>query len=378
MPRLPLLFCALLYASPCHAECLPGCECLEASQTVRCVYAGLREVPGDIPKFTKILFITGNRIHRVSYNSFHGVENVTKLVLSNNGIKELGSHAFSLLLTLCTLNLSQNQLALIHPEAFSVPGSPLQELSLSGSLYNSTSVTDLITALRWGALRNLLHLDLSGNHLVLLPPATFSPLPSLRQLILANNSLVAIYTNTFSGLEQLQELDLRYNMFRTLSSEGLREIEILGRATLLLGQNPYSCSCDVQEFARWLNSSRVQVGDVERLLCASPPSLQGRVVTAISIHTSSCYGKMNPEEVVTTLQTSYVFLGLVLGLVGMIFLFVLYLNRHGIRKWITEMHAACRDVLEGYHYRYEIDSDPRARHYPEFGTNDCNGSSEDI
>ncbi|KAK7926254.1 hypothetical protein WMY93_008564 [Mugilogobius chulae] len=43
----------------------------------------------------------------------------------------------------------------------------------------------------------------------------------------------------------------------------------------------------------------------------------------------------------------------------MVFLFVLYLNRNGMKKWIIEMRDACRDVLEGYHYRYEIDTDPR-------------------
>ncbi|XP_076869319.1 trophoblast glycoprotein-like isoform X2 [Brachyhypopomus gauderio] len=296
MPRLALLFCALLCASPCHAGCSPGCECVAASRTVRCVHSGLREVPAGIPKYTKNLFITGNRINRVYHESFYGVENVTKLVLSNNGITELGSHAFSLMLTLFTLDLNKNPLALIHPEAFSVPGSPLQELSLSESLHNSTSVSDLITALRWGALRNLLHLDLSGNHLVLLPPATFSPLPSLKRLVLANNSLVAIYTSTFSGLGQLQELDLQSNAFHTLGSEGLRELERLSRARLLLGQNPYSCSCEVQEFARWLNSSRVQVGDVDSLLCVSPAALQGRLVRAISTHPSACYGHQEVDH----------------------------------------------------------------------------------
>lgn len=276
-------------------------------------------------------------------------------------ITELGSHAFSTLRALCSLDLSRNRLALIHPEAFSIPGSPLQQLSLSGSLYNSTSVTDLITALRWGALSSLLKLDLSGNRLVLLPPGSFSPLPSLRRLILANNSLVAVYSGTFSGLERLQELDLRSNAFQTFSSEALMELERLGQARLLLGQNPYSCSCGTWEFSHWINASTSLVGDAEKLLCASPPDLQGAPLRTLSARAPGCSSKAEAKGADVTLQTSYVFLGLVLGFVGMIFLFVIYLNRKGIERWVTDLHAACRDVLEGYHYRFEIDSDPRLR-----------------
>lgn len=62
------------------------------------------------------------------------------------------------------------------------------------------------------------------------------------------------------------------------------------------------------------------------------------------------------------LQTSYVFLGVVLGFVGVVFLFVLYLNRKGIKRWMFDTRDACREALEGYHYRMEVDSDPRLSH----------------
>ncbi|KFM09829.1 Trophoblast glycoprotein, partial [Struthio camelus australis] len=44
---------------------------------------------------------------------------------------------------------------------------------------------------------------------------------------------------------------------------------------------------------------------------------------------------------------------------GAIFLLVLYLNRKGIKKWMHNIRDACRDHMEGYHYRYEINADPR-------------------
>ncbi|XP_059364836.1 trophoblast glycoprotein-like [Carassius carassius] len=353
------LVCAMLCVSACVASCPLRCECSEAQRTVRCASAALLQVPDAIPSDAISLIITGNAIHRLDHSAFSGMQNVTHLNLSNNGIMEIGSHAFSSLLMLRSLILNNNPLVLIHPEAFSVPGSPLQELSLCSSLYNYTSLMDLITALRWGELTNLLRLDLSGNHLVLLPPGMFAPLPNLQHLHLRNNSLVAIYNGTFSGVEQLLELDLTGNAFRTISDEGLRELERFIGVRLMLGQNPYVCTCEAKEIGNWLNSSKVKVGDADRLYCKFPAALHDVSLRSLSGQVLGCYGKVHEEITDLSLQTSYVFLGLVLGFVGMVFIFVVYLNRKGIKKWIAEIYEACQNVLEGYHHRLEMDSDPR-------------------
>lgn len=273
-------------------------------------------------------------------------------------ITALDSYSFSTLLNLHFLDLSGNRLMLIHPEALSIPASPLQDLNLSRSLYNSTSLTDLTTALRWGGLRGLLRLDLSGNRLTLLPPGMFSHLPNLQQLFLANNSLVAIYGGTFSGMSHLQMLDLMHNAFTTFRTDALQELDRLGNIQILLGENPYTCSCDIRNFVAWLNESRAQV-DVDALRCASPRALSNTQLWGITILAIGCVVPAQAGAADLTLQTSYVFLGLVLGFVGMLFLFVLYLNRHGMKNWIIEMRDACRDVMEGYNYRFEMDSDPR-------------------
>lgn len=276
-------------------------------------------------------------------------------------ITEMASHTFSALVNLRFLDLSGNQLALIHPEALSIPGSPLQELNLSRSLYNFTALTDLTTALRWGGLGGLLRLDLSGNHLALLPPGLFSHLPNLQQLFLTNNSLAAVYSGTFSGMNHLKVLDLTHNAIRTFRADSLQELEKLGSIRILLGDNPYTCSCEIHNFVEWLNNTKAHV-DVEAVRCASPGALTNTRLRGLNVEDIGCVVPVLPEVTDLSLQTSYVFLGLVLGFVGMVFLFVLYLNRNGMKKWIIEMRDACRDVLEGYHYRYEIDSDPRLGH----------------
>lgn len=322
----------------------------------------MRCSPADLPGHTGSLSGSGDSLQRLQHSAFRGLRNTTLLELSHNRIMEIGSHAFSSLLMLRTIILNNNPLVLIHPEAFSIPGSPLEELSLRSSLYNHTSLTDLITALRWGELFNLQRLDLSGNRLVLLPPGMFTPLPKLQYLHLNNNSLVAVYNCTFTGVENLLELDLSRNAFKMISEEGLHELERLSLVRLMLSQNPYSCTCEMHEFVHWLNSSKVKIGDVERLSCEFPAEMRNVSLRVINAQALGCYGETQKANNDLSLHTSYVFLGLVLGFVGMVFLFVVYLNRKGIKKWITDIHEACRDVLEGYHYRYELDSDPRLGH----------------
>ncbi|KAJ3598330.1 hypothetical protein NHX12_001841 [Muraenolepis orangiensis] len=346
-------------------ECPLGCQCSAATNTVRCVSKDLRSVPLSIPGYARTLVVTGNHIHRIGAGSFPELENLTNVCLSDNRISEVGSHTFSSMTRLRSLDLSLNRLALIHPEALSVPGSPLQELNLSRSLYNTTSLTDLAAALRWGGLAGLLRLDLSGNRPGLLAPATFSHLPSLQHLLLPHNSLVSVYSGAFSGLTRLTLLDLSHNAFRMFPDEALEEFGRLGPdARLLLGQNPYLCSCEIRGFVAWLNSSSVtpRLADPDELRCAAPRGLREarlRDVRGDAGCDSAPPAGRGEEADRLSLGTSYALLGLVLGLVVLVFLFVLYLNRRGMKQWITDMRDGCHDVLEGYHYRYDIDHDPR-------------------
>lgn len=216
---------------------------------------------------------------------------------------------------------------------------------------------DLATSLRWSSLGTLRGLDLSNNGLIFLPPRIFAHLSSLRRLQLANNSLVALHNSTLSGLEQLEELDLTLNALKTVPEEGLRELDSVPGAVLLLGKNPFMCKCGIEPFALWLNRSQVRIREAEGLTCAFPASMRNTSMLAVGALTLGCHQRSAGADL--ALQTSYVFLGIVLGFVGLIFLFVLYLNRKGIKKRIYDMRDTCREVWEGYHYRFEIDSGPR-------------------
>lgn len=219
---------------------------------------------------------------------------------------------------------------------------------------------DLATSLRWSSLGTLRGLDLSSNGLIFLPPRIFSHLSSLLRLQLANNSLVALHNSTLSGLERLRELDLSLNALKAVPEEGLRELDSVPGAVLLLGKNPFLCKCGIEPFAAWLNRSQGRVRDAEALVCAFPAGLRNTSLLAAGALTLGCHQRSAGAQL--ALQTSYVFLGIVLGFVGLVFLFVLYLNRKGIKKRIYDLRDTCREVWEGYHYRFEIDSGPRLSH----------------
>ncbi|XP_019723396.1 trophoblast glycoprotein a [Hippocampus comes] len=345
--------------SSSSSSCPPGCECSEAAHTVKCVAKDLRGVPVGLPGYTRNLFITGNHIERIGPDSFKGLHNVTNLSLSNNNISEVDSHAFSGLPSLRSLDLSSNRLAAVHPEAFAVADQSLRQLNLSRALSNQSAMSDVAAALRRSALTSLRGLDLSHNGLIYLPPRIFSQLGGLRRLLLANNSLVAVRNATLAGLGALRELDLRLNSLKNVPEEGLRELDSLPEAEILLGENPFTCVCGLEPFARWLNRSRGRVRDPEGLVCAFPAALRNASLLSAVGAAGSLGCRQVGAGAHLALQTSYVFLGLVLGLVGLVFLFVLYLNRRGIKKRVYDMRDACREVWDGYRYRFEIDSDPR-------------------
>lgn len=337
--------------------CPAGCECSEAAQTVKCVSRSLQDVPPGIPPYTRNLFITGNHITHISPAAFRGLDNLTTLSLSNNRLSEVQSHTFSSMRNLRLLDLSNNQLWSLHPEAFTLPGHTLKELNLSRAFGNHTSITNLVSALRHSGLEGLTTLDLSSNNLIFLPPGMFSALSSLRRLQLTNNSIIAISNGTFLGLEGLEELDLSLNALKTVEEDGIAELERMHHARLHLRQNPYTCTCGIEAFTAWLNVSQDRVVDAGQLVCVYPFDLRNTSLLTAASLVLGCH--QTGEGSYLALQTSYVFLGIVLGFVGLMFLFVLYLNRKDIKKRVYELRDTCREVWEGYHYRYEIDSDPR-------------------
>ncbi|KAL3980985.1 mitochondrial enoyl-[acyl-carrier protein] reductase / trans-2-enoyl-CoA reductase [Sarotherodon galilaeus] len=310
-----------------------GCpeECLCSVQTVKCQNKDLDKIPHFIPNNTKILFVSGNSISRISGDSFPTrLEQLTDLHLSGN---------------------DNNTLQNFNESAFP-NDNKLQHLNLSRSLHNHSTTDELLNFLRSGNLLNLTVLDLSNNDLVILPSDIFTNLSSLVSLSLQNTSIINIHDGTLR-VPPLRELDLRNNSLKHLSRTMMAEFSLKPDLRIQLAGNPWLCNCFIEDTLMWLKNS-TQVVDVQNLTCTNPKDLRRQPLLQLEKYELKCSMEMKG-----VLGTSYVFLGLVLALIGVIFLLVLYLNRKGIKRWMYNIRDACRDHMEGYHYRYEINSDPR-------------------
>ncbi|NXG44249.1 TPBG protein, partial [Psilopogon haemacephalus] len=340
------------------ASCPAPCECSEAAKTVKCVNRNLTAVPPDLPPYVRNLFITGNRLARLPPAAFAArrLPDLSALNLSGNHLRAVEPGALAALPALRQLDLSGNPLVSLSPQAFGEDGSPLEELALRGALRDRGVLLSVATMLQAGTLRNLSLLELADNGLLLLPAAALPTLLALRRLDLGSSSLVGLQNLSFQGPGQLQSLNLSDSSLGALrngslaASRGLPALRRLG-----LARNTWVCDCTLEDLLAWLREGD-QGEAKEAPSCAYPDKALGKTLLKVNGSDLNC---SEPVDLPSQLQTSYVFLGIVLALIGAIFLLVLYLNRKGIKKWMHNIRDACRDHMEGYHYRYEINADPR-------------------
>ncbi|XP_025781877.1 trophoblast glycoprotein [Puma concolor] len=354
---------------PLPGQCPQLCECSEAARTVKCVNRNLTEVPADLPPYVRNLFLTGNQLAVLPAGAFARrppLAELAALNLSGSRLQEVRAGAFEHLPSLRQLDLSHNPLAHLSPftfsgsnASFSAP-SPLVELMLNHVVppedhRQNRSFEGMVAAsLRAGhALRGLQRLELASNHFLFLPRDVLAHLPGLRHLDLRNNSLVSLTYVSFRNLTHLQSLHLEDNALKVLHNGTLAELQSLPHVRVFLDNNPWVCDCHMVDMVAWLKETEVVQGKA-RLACAFPEKMRNRALLELNSSHLECDPILPPS-----LQTSYVFLGIVLALIGAIFLLVLYLNRKGIKKWMHNIRDACRDHMEGYHYRYEINADPR-------------------
>ncbi|XP_068999487.1 trophoblast glycoprotein [Embiotoca jacksoni] len=348
-PGMMLSLFLLVIVMSCH-----GCpdKCLCSSQTVKCQNQHLDEIPHSIPTNTKFLFVTGNNISRISVASFPArLGQLTDLYLSGNEVEYVEAMVFDNLPNLVRLDLSNNRIQTFSERALP-HDNKLQLLNLSRSFYNHSSMDVVVNFLRSGNLLHLTALDLSNNDLVIFPDGVFTSLSSLVSLDLQNSSIITIHNGTLN-VPPLRDLDLRDNSLRDLPTSMLADFNLKPGLHIQLAGNPWRCDCFIDDTLVWLKNT-TQVVDVENLTCAAPEALRHQPLLQVEQTQLKCFSDMEG-----VLETSYVFLGLVLALIGVIFLLVLYLNRKGIKRWMYNIRDACRDHMEGYHYRYEINSDPR-------------------
>ncbi|XP_054020763.1 trophoblast glycoprotein-like [Dryobates pubescens] len=335
LPWLGLALLPLVVAPgrAAHGGCpTSACYCVATPELEQCRYERLEEPPRGVPPAARNLSISGGDLRVLPRAAFRSLPALRLLRLTRDNLQDIEELALQGLPALRTLDLSHNPLRRVAPGAFA--GAPLlRTLQLNQALLRSPPAAPLQEQLAL-ALRNL----------------------SLRRLELSGNALPGLPLGLLpAGLE---ELDLRNNSLRSLAAAELRGLEAPGLRglRLALASNPWSCDCGLRPFLGWLRGSAGRVADARSLRCAGPGPLRGTALLRLRPDALSC-AAAEPGRLETA---SYVFFGIVLALIGAVFLAVLYLNRGGIKRWLHNLREACRDQMDGDHYRYEPDPDPRS------------------
>ena len=118
----------------------------------------------------------------------------------------------------------------------------------------------------WAWLTNLTmleNLDLSGNHIKIIPVGAFTTTTNLKHVDLSQNSLL-ILKFEIKCLVNLNEIILSNNVIRYASSQFMAEIK--QDLTIYLDGNNLSCDCTQSNFVHWLSTTNV-IYNITGLMC---------------------------------------------------------------------------------------------------------------
>ena len=247
----------------------------------------------------KYLKLSKNKISQtITGSEFEGLDNLEVLDLGLNSKITLSPSAFSNLTSLKMLyiNVAHAKKADVTPSPFSKLKS-LVTLDLSNNSMSSLGVTsfDDLHALEtlylqsnnlysvWDPskgtpklflrnLANLKHLDLSRNGFNNIPNTAFYNLTHLGALKLGNNKISRIPDGTFTNTKSLGYLELHDNKINVVNKTNLNPI-LPSLVTMSIGFNPFSCTCDLLWFRKWIDTTGVVIRDVDDCRCASPPDM---------------------------------------------------------------------------------------------------------
>lgn len=119
----------------------------------------------------------------------------------------------------------------------------------------------------------LIELDLSYNQIKIIHPGTFHPLIKIRKILLHDNELASIGDRTFENLQHLSHVELKNNKIHFvgeqaflnvplktiyLSNNRLQKLEkstfmsLTHLSALSLGGNMWNCSCELKDFRNFV------------------------------------------------------------------------------------------------------------------------------
>lgn len=174
---------------------------LEPNTTVRYIDSRDRDF--------NVLEFYGCHIHTFPKEVFLQFDNLKKIKMTGNDVRQIVDHSFEKAFSLKELNMNRNKLEEITRDTFK-GASKLTFLSLEHNNIRSVSI------LAFDTLHSLEVLYLAYNMLTSIQIGLFAPLVNLREVYLYNNKIVQIHPKAFWHNRALEILDLEGNFLAAL------------------------------------------------------------------------------------------------------------------------------------------------------------------
>ncbi|KAJ8299491.1 hypothetical protein KUTeg_023551 [Tegillarca granosa] len=267
--------------------------------------------PGSSLSKLSSLSLHFNDIRKLESESFIGLTNLKSLSLDNNKIRRVHSLAFTSLINLRSMKLNNNRLKNLNNGAFTNLHNVIK-LDLSTNKFRS------IPANMFSGLRNLEELKLATNGIHDISPGSFESLNNLYELDLKENKLMNFNFSLVWNIRPLYTLDLRDNhLFRidipsNISSVKIKELflaennlqsvkkdiqKIMRDSSILsLSGNPLRCDCQLSWMLVPAISRKLEIEELDQLVCRSPNQLNGKKVTSLKTSELSCSPKLERTE----------------------------------------------------------------------------------
>lgn len=151
----------------------------------------------------------------------------------------------------------------------------------------------------------LIELDLSYNQIKIIHPGTFHPLLKIRKILLHDNELTAISDRTFENLQHLSHVELKNNKIHFvgeqaflnvplktiyLANNRLQKLEkttfmsLTHLSALSLGGNMWNCSCELKDFRNFVIDKKLTT-DTK---CHYPDALRDKPWTDVGEDEFAC------------------------------------------------------------------------------------------
>jgi hypothetical protein len=226
------------------AKCPNQCHCV-LEEKIDCSYNSMNTLPiGN----WKLVNLSHNAMSSITRRILC-VGSVEIIDVSHNVIRNIDRYAFFRNSRVREIDISWNNISFVYPETF------LFTQKLEGLSLSHNKLLSLQNSLMFSG-NSLRILDISYCNISRIQETTLKyGVSNLQELYLQYNAITYISHNSFSSLTNLKILNIAYNKLYCFPRMDIF-VPIKGLTELMLGNNPFSCHCHLNNSYIWFRSNK--------------------------------------------------------------------------------------------------------------------------